>query len=118
MWSEICYLLQLEDVLVEVMLQRLVGEVDAELLEAVVLVVLEAEDVQHADGQDLKHTHLSHQVNVKERWCRSVIMTVRADHCIDQRAQRHWWTISHWRQLEPDNNVCTRIITSYMCEQI
>lgn len=49
------YLLEFEDVLVEVMLQRLVGEVDAELLEAVVLVVLEAEDVQHPDGQDLKH---------------------------------------------------------------
>lgn len=47
--------------LVEVMLQRLVGEVDAELLEAVVLVVLEAEDVQHPDGQDLKHGHISHQ---------------------------------------------------------
>lgn len=43
------------------MLQRLVGEVDAELLEAVVLVVLEAEDVQHPDGQDLKHGHISHQ---------------------------------------------------------
>jgi len=56
------------------MLQRLVGEVDAELLEAVALVVLEAEDVQHADGQDLKHTHThthTHQVNVKL----SVILT-------------------------------------------
>lgn len=47
-------LLQFEDVLVEVVLQPLVGEVDAELLEAVVLVVLEAEDVQHPDGEDLR----------------------------------------------------------------
>lgn len=43
------------------MLQRLVGKVDAELLEAVVLVVLKAKDVQHPDGQDLKHGHISHQ---------------------------------------------------------
>lgn len=47
------HLLQLEDVLVEVVLQAFVGEVDAELLEAVVLVVLEAKDVQDPDGQNL-----------------------------------------------------------------
>lgn len=40
--------------LVEVVLQTLVGEVDAELLEAVVLVILEAEDVQDPDGQNLE----------------------------------------------------------------
>lgn len=51
------YLLQFEDVLVEVVLQALVGEVDAELLEAVVLVVLEPEDVEHPDGQDLRRTN-------------------------------------------------------------
>lgn len=32
------------------MLKSLVGEVDAELLKAVVLVVFEAEDVEDADG--------------------------------------------------------------------
>lgn len=44
------HLLQLKDVLVEVMLKSLVGEVDAELFEAVVLVVFKAEDVEDADG--------------------------------------------------------------------
>lgn len=47
------YLLQLEDVLVEVVLEALVGEVDAELLETVVLVILEAKDIQDSDGQNL-----------------------------------------------------------------
>lgn len=39
--------------LVEVVLEPLVSEVDAELFEAVVLVVLEAEDVQHPYREDL-----------------------------------------------------------------
>ena len=43
-------LLQLEDVLHEELLEVLVGEVDAELLEGVGGEVLEAEDVQDADG--------------------------------------------------------------------
>lgn len=48
------HLLQLKDVLVEVMLKPLVGEVDAELFKAVVLVVFKAKDVEHADGEDLR----------------------------------------------------------------
>lgn len=44
------HLFQLKDVLVEVMLKSLVGEVDAELFEAVVLVVFKAKDVEDADG--------------------------------------------------------------------
>lgn len=48
------YLLQFKNVLVEIVLKSLVGEVDAELLEAVVLVVFEAEDVENPNGQDLK----------------------------------------------------------------
>ncbi|GIX62627.1 DHHA2 domain-containing protein, putative [Babesia caballi] len=44
-------LLAAEDEVVEEVLQRLVGEVDAELLEGVVLEALEAEDVQDAGGQ-------------------------------------------------------------------
>lgn len=40
--------------LVEIVLQSLVGEVDAELLEAVVFVVFEAKDIEDPDGQDLK----------------------------------------------------------------
>lgn len=47
------YLLQLEDVFVEVVLEALVGKVDAELLETVVLIILEAKDIQDADGQNL-----------------------------------------------------------------
>ena len=42
-------LLEAEDVLIEVELQLLVAEVDAELLEAVPLERLEPEDVEHAD---------------------------------------------------------------------
>ena len=42
-------LLHLEDVEVEVLLQLLVGEVDQQLLEAIVLKDLEAEDVEDAD---------------------------------------------------------------------
>lgn len=45
------YLLPGEDVLVEVKLDLLVGDVDAKLLEGVLLEVLEAEDVQDADVQ-------------------------------------------------------------------
>ena len=44
-------LLQLEDVLVEEVLDALVGKVDAELLEAVLHEVLEAEQVE--DGDDV-----------------------------------------------------------------
>ena len=41
-------LFKLEDMLVEVVLEVLVGVVDAELLEAVLVEVLKAKDVQHA----------------------------------------------------------------------
>lgn len=44
------HLLQIEDVMVEVILQLLVCIVDAKLLEAVGLKVLEAKNVQDADG--------------------------------------------------------------------
>jgi hypothetical protein len=47
------YLFELEDVLIEVLLQLLVGEVDAELLEAVHHEVLKAEDVQHSNERRL-----------------------------------------------------------------
>ena len=42
-------LLALEDVLVELLLQALVGQVDAQLLEGVLLEALKAVDVQNAD---------------------------------------------------------------------
>lgn len=51
------HLFKLEDVLVEVVLETFVGEVDAELFEAVVLVILKTENVEHSDGQDLKETN-------------------------------------------------------------
>ena len=47
------YLLPSKYVLVEVKLDLLVGDVDAELLERVLLKVLKAEDVQYADVQAL-----------------------------------------------------------------
>jgi hypothetical protein len=47
-------LLQLEDVLVEVELQLLVGVVNAQLLKAVDFEVLKAEDVEDANGVDLE----------------------------------------------------------------
>lgn len=47
------YLLPGEDVLVEIKLDLLVSNVDAELLEGVPLEVLKAKDVQDADVQAL-----------------------------------------------------------------
>lgn len=47
------YLLPGEDVLVEIKLDLLISNVDAELLEGVPLEVLKAEDVQDADVQAL-----------------------------------------------------------------
>lgn len=46
-------LLELEDVVVEVLLQLLVGVVDAKLFEAVDIEVLESEYVQHSDERRL-----------------------------------------------------------------
>lgn len=43
--SEASHLFDLENVLVEVVLEAFVGEIDAELFEAVALVVFEAKDV-------------------------------------------------------------------------
>ena len=47
--AEVLLLFELEDVLVELLLQLLVGEVDAELFEGILGKVLEAVDVEHAD---------------------------------------------------------------------
>lgn len=47
------HLLQLEDVLGEVVLQLLVGVVDAKLLEAILFKVLKSKDVQDSNGQAL-----------------------------------------------------------------
>ena len=43
-------LLPLEDMLVELLLQALVGQVDAQLLKAVFLEALKAVDIQDANG--------------------------------------------------------------------
>lgn len=60
------YLFQFEDVLVEVVLEPFVGEVNAELFEAVVLIILKAKDVQDSYGQDLvKKTDSSFQLSEK-----------------------------------------------------
>lgn len=50
MWAEL-YLFPGEYVLVEVELDLLVGDVDAELLEGVLLEILKTKDVQDADVQ-------------------------------------------------------------------
>lgn len=52
----------LEDVLRELLLQLLVGVIDAELLEAVVLKGLEPEDVQQVDGALVTSGRASHRV--------------------------------------------------------
>ena len=44
------YLLALEDVLVELLLEALIGQIDAQLLEAVLLEALKAIDVQDANA--------------------------------------------------------------------
>lgn len=48
------YLLQIENVVVEIILQLFVCIVNAELLEAVGLEVLKAKNVQNTNGQTLK----------------------------------------------------------------
>lgn len=48
------YLLALKDVLVAVILQFLISVVDAKLLKAICLEILESKHVQYADGQALK----------------------------------------------------------------
>lgn len=48
------YLLELEDVLVNEMLQFLAGKVNAQLLKTVGLEVLESKHVQDTEGQTLK----------------------------------------------------------------
>lgn len=50
---KLLYLLQFEDVLVEIVLKPFVGEVDTELFKTVVLIILKAKDVQHSYRQDL-----------------------------------------------------------------
>lgn len=47
------YLLQFEDVLVEIVLKSFIGKVDTELFKTVVLIILKAKDVQHSYRQDL-----------------------------------------------------------------
>lgn len=51
-WS---YLLQIENMVVEIILQLFVCIVNAELLKAVGLKVLKAKNVQNTDGQTLKN---------------------------------------------------------------
>ena len=48
--DRMAYLLSLEDVLVELLLQPLIGQVDAQLLKAVLLEALEAINIQYANG--------------------------------------------------------------------
>lgn len=59
-WS---YLLQIENMVVEIILQLLVCIVDTELLEAVGLKVLKAKNVQNTDGQTLKNSKNRNEYN-------------------------------------------------------
>lgn len=51
------YLLVCEDVLIDVMLQFLIGVVDAQLLKTVCLEVLKPKHIQDTNGQTLKPEH-------------------------------------------------------------
>lgn len=47
------YLFKLKNVLIEVVLEPLVGKVDAELFKTVVFIVFKPKDIKNTDGQDL-----------------------------------------------------------------
>lgn len=64
----ITHLFKFEDVLVEVMLESLVGKVDAELLKTVVLIVLETKDVKHANGQELGKTFTQNNSSLNQKF--------------------------------------------------
>lgn len=96
------YLLQLEDVLVEVVLQTFVGKVDAELFEAVVLVILKTENVQNSDGQDLKQGN---------RGITKELHIMRHD--LDGEDQQHIPTaIPHLKQLSEWNHKLDNVVKS------
>lgn len=50
--------------LVEVVLEPFVGEVDAELFKAVVLVILKAKDVQHSYGKELRREKTNRLISI------------------------------------------------------
>lgn len=62
-WS---YLLQIENMVVEIILQLFVCIVDAELLKAVGLKVFKAKNVQNTDGQTLKKTTVRTEMSTIE----------------------------------------------------
>ncbi len=56
---------KLKDVLVEVVLETFIGKVDAELFEAVVLIILKTKNVKHSNGQDLTETNKRNMKKIK-----------------------------------------------------
>lgn len=68
------YLLELKDVLVDVILQFLIGVVDAQLLKAICLEVLESKHVQDADGQTLKTKQQTGQFTTSIQKAANMIM--------------------------------------------
>lgn len=48
------YLFQFKDVLIEVVLQALVGKVNAELFKAIVFIVFKSKNIKHPNGQSLQ----------------------------------------------------------------
>lgn len=97
------HLFQFEGVLIKVVLEPLIGKVDAELFKAVVLVVLKTKNVQYTDGQDLQDhkmlvwiqlTTEIHQLISKTRFFFSLPLF-----CIEElgRYTRYWSPNNHSR---------------------
>lgn len=61
------YLLQIENVVVEIILQLFVCIVNAELLEAVGLEVLKAKNVQNTNGQTLQNQSKNHNKEMRRK---------------------------------------------------
>lgn len=57
--------------LVKVMLETLVGKVDAELLKAVAFIIFKAKNVKNSDGQDLRKPT---NKPTKTKWKRSFLV--------------------------------------------
>lgn len=69
-------MLALKDVLVAVILQFLIGVVDAKLLKAICLEILESKHVQYADGQALKPQQQTGQFITSREKTVNIIMLV------------------------------------------
>lgn len=91
--------------LVEVVLQTFVGKVDAELFEAVVLVILKTKNVQNSDGQDL--------IRGTEASQRSYAFIMR--HYLDGEDQQHIpAATTHLKQLSKRNHKLENVVKNIL----